>query len=124
MLVGYQFILRWTNAHAMWVKRGSPLSARILDTLMTMPLNHPRLKEDVIEKVGPPFCQYHEQWLGPLSPCAAGLEACCCMAIARGVAGDCGSWYSTNSIDSPWLGYSLPVCQLAVHCPCSVVGCP
>ena len=52
VLVGYQFILRWTNAHAMWVKRASPLSARILDTLMTMPLNHPRLKEDIIEKVG------------------------------------------------------------------------
>ena len=51
VLVGYQFILRWTNAHAMWLKRLSPLSTRILETLMTMPLNHPRLKEDIIGKV-------------------------------------------------------------------------
>ena len=54
VLVGYQFILRWTNAHAMWLKRLSPLSTRILTTLMTMPLNHPRLKEDIIANVGPP----------------------------------------------------------------------
>lgn len=49
--VGYQFAMRWMNAHVFYVKRRSLLAQRILETTMTMPLNHPNLEEDIVEKV-------------------------------------------------------------------------
>jgi len=51
VMVGYQFAMRWTNAHVFYVKRRSPLAKRILTTTMTMPLNHPNLATDIVEKV-------------------------------------------------------------------------
>ena len=51
VLVGYQFALRWLNAHVLYVRRRSPLAARILRTLRALPLDHPRFREDIIEKV-------------------------------------------------------------------------
>lgn len=52
--VGYQFAMRWMNAHIFYVKRQSGVAKRILQQIMTMPLNHPRFKEDVLMKVGGP----------------------------------------------------------------------
>ena len=51
ILVGYQFVMRWMNAHVFYLKRKSPVSVRILEQLMMMPLNHPRFKQDIIEQV-------------------------------------------------------------------------
>ena len=51
MLVGYQFTMRWTNAHVMYMRRRSPLTQRILRTVMSLPLNHPRFREDLVDKV-------------------------------------------------------------------------
>lgn len=53
VLVGYQFVMRWMNAHVFYLKRHSPLSKRILETTMTMPLNHPRFTEEIVEQVWP-----------------------------------------------------------------------
>ena len=94
MLVGYQFILRWTNAHAMWLKRMSPLSTRILETLMTMPLNHPRLKEDIIEKVRP-----------ALPPTTVHLFICSSSAVFLAVAQGVLAWSrSGSSLSHPRCG--------------------
>ena len=51
MLVGYQFCMRWTNAHVFYLKKGSPLAKRILDITRTMPLNHPEFLETIVDKV-------------------------------------------------------------------------
>jgi hypothetical protein len=51
VLVGYQFAMRWMNAHVFYIKRRSPLAKRILSTILSMPLNHPRFKEDIVEQV-------------------------------------------------------------------------
>lgn len=51
VMVGYQFAMRWMNAHVFYVKRRSPLAKRILTTTMAMPLNHPNLATDIVEKV-------------------------------------------------------------------------
>lgn len=52
VLVGYQFAMRWMNAHIFYVKKGSPLSKRILDITRTMPLNHPEFTTTIVDKVG------------------------------------------------------------------------
>ena len=49
--VGYQFAMRWMNAHIFYLKKGSPLSKRILNITQSMPLNHPEFRETVVEKV-------------------------------------------------------------------------
>ena len=51
MLVGYQFCMRWTNAHVFYVTKGSLLAKRILDITRTMPLNHPEFVETIVDKV-------------------------------------------------------------------------
>ncbi len=51
VLVGYQFAMRWMNAHIFYVKKGSPLSRRILDITRTMPLNHPEFTTVIVDKV-------------------------------------------------------------------------
>ena len=48
--VGYQFAMRWMNAHVFYIKKHSPLSKRILATTKTMPLNHPNFVEEIVEK--------------------------------------------------------------------------
>jgi len=49
--VGYQFAMRWMNAHIFYLKKGSPLSKRILDITQSMPLNHPEFRDTIVEKV-------------------------------------------------------------------------
>lgn len=51
ILVGYQFAMRWMNAHVFYLKRASPLAARLLRQTMALRLDHPRFREDVIDKV-------------------------------------------------------------------------
>ncbi len=51
MLVGYQFCMRWANAHVFYVKKRSPLAKRILDITRTMPLNHPHFLDTIVDKV-------------------------------------------------------------------------
>ena len=51
VLVGYQFAMRWMNAHIFYVKKASPLSKRILDITRTMPLNHPEFTTTIVDKV-------------------------------------------------------------------------
>lgn len=51
VLVGYQFAMRWMNAHIFYIKQRSPLAKRILDITRGMPLNHPDFKDTIIEKV-------------------------------------------------------------------------
>ncbi|BDA47547.1 hypothetical protein COCOBI_10-3950 [Coccomyxa sp. Obi] len=52
--VGYQFAMRWMNAHVFYVKRQSPLSKRILAITKTMPLNHPNFEQEIVEKICKP----------------------------------------------------------------------
>ena len=56
VLVGYQFAMRWMNAHIFYVKKGSPLSKRILDITRTMPLTHPDFTTTIVDKVCRPQC--------------------------------------------------------------------
>ncbi len=51
ILVGYQFAMRWMNAHVLYMKRASPLAVRLLRATMALPLDHPRFREELIEKV-------------------------------------------------------------------------
>lgn len=57
VLVGYQFAMRWMNAHIFYVKKGSALSRRILDITRTMPLNHPEFTTTIVDKVCLSLCQ-------------------------------------------------------------------
>ena len=52
VLVGYQFSMRWMNAHIFYVKRASPLAKRILEITSTMPLNHPDFQASIVDRVG------------------------------------------------------------------------
>lgn len=56
MLVGYQFSMRWMNAHIFYVKRASPLAKRILEITSTMPLNHPDFQASIVDRVGASYC--------------------------------------------------------------------
>ena len=52
VLVGYQFSMRWMNAHIFYVKQASPLAKRILEITSTMPLNHLDFQASIIDRVG------------------------------------------------------------------------
>jgi hypothetical protein len=54
LAVSYQFIMRWTNAHCMLMFKGSLLLRKLMELARQLPLNHPKFKEDVIEKICKP----------------------------------------------------------------------
>lgn len=68
VLVGYQFHTRWPGAHVMYLRKGSPLSARLLRTLRAMPLDHPSFKEEIVEQARPSFA---------ISPYFPAIESWC-----------------------------------------------
>ena len=82
-LVGYQFSMRWTNAHVMYLRARSPLARRILRAVTSLPLDHPRFREDLVDKVGgPPPSGIH----GELSICSSrGTCQSPCAAWAAGL---------------------------------------
>ena len=51
VLVGYQFSMRWMNAHIFYVKQASPLAKRILEITSTMPLSHPDFQASIVDRV-------------------------------------------------------------------------
>ena len=77
VLVGYQFSMRWMNAHIFYVKQASPLAKRILEITSTMPLNHPDFQASIVDRVG---CPQHSlvlllsQFETLLSSCASCRE--------------------------------------------------
>ena len=73
LLIGYQFALRWLNAHVFYIRQRSALAARVLRTLKSMPLNHPRFKEDIIEKVTSVLAPFSSSCPDPLK---RALETC------------------------------------------------
>ena len=51
ILVGFQFSMRWMNAHIFYVKQASPLAKRILEITSTMPLSHPDFQTSIVDRV-------------------------------------------------------------------------
>ena len=40
--VGYQFMMRWPNAHILYLTKRSEVAARILRLVALLPISHPR----------------------------------------------------------------------------------
>ncbi|KAF8064648.1 hypothetical protein HT031_003449 [Scenedesmus sp. PABB004] len=58
LLTGYQFVMRWMNLHIMRYAAGSALSVRAMELARSMPIDHPRFKEEIIEKRCKPHGYY------------------------------------------------------------------
>lgn len=50
LAVGYQFVTRWTNLHVLRLHKHSLLSKRAMRLAISMPMNHPHFKQEIIGK--------------------------------------------------------------------------
>ncbi|KAG2442766.1 hypothetical protein HXX76_002846 [Chlamydomonas incerta] len=53
--IGYQFAMRWTNNHVMYLRRGSPLGRRMLEAVGAMPYTDEATARGYVERVCRPL---------------------------------------------------------------------